>query len=295
MRKYCLILTIVYSFTFAQTKDYSKLSKDELINIINSNEKEIKSLREKLVIEKSAKDKLESKQSFSINSEIAELKKSIKETNSVFLREMFDNKYVNKSYLMETDLGIDDISTRIENSKILITSILLDETNKDVFEVCKKALIFNQNYLKLFEIRNNVLNQKYDVQKVTTSIKEIEDLPILDENSKLDVTKNKIRNLLKNYLENTCFLKKTLSDYKRGGETSIMKQKYSELEKSDRYKDYPYLIKIIKKIKNNINDYTNDDLQPCEEVKTTTTDPVKSEGVKEGTPTKENDPKSGKQ
>lgn len=268
MKKNFLLIILISTFSFAQTtKDYSKSSKEELVNTINSKEKEIKTLNEKLNIEKTAKEKLESKLNNSVNLEIAELKKSIKETNTVFLREIFDNKYVNKPYLMETDLAIEDISTRIENSNILIKSILLDDTNKEVFNVCNKALNFNQNYLKLFEIRKNVLNQKYDAQKNNNAIKEIEALPVLDENSKLDITKKRMSNFLKNYSENMCLLKKTLDAYKRADQSAIMKQKYTALEKDEHYKDYPYLIQIIRKIKNSVNDYTNDDLQPCDEVK----------------------------
>lgn len=287
MKKYILFAILFSSFSFAQTKDYSKSSKDELINTINAKDKEIKSLKEKLDIEKTAKDKLESKLNNSVNSEIAELKKSIKETNTVFLREIFDNKYVNKPYLMDTDLAIEDIATRIENSNILIKSILLDDTNKEVFDVCNKALNFNRNYLKLFEIRKNVLNQKYDAQKNTDAINEIEQLPVLDENSKLNSTKKKISNYLKNYSENICLLKKTLDAYKRADQSAIMKQKYTALEKDEHYKDYPYLIEIIRKIKNSVNDYTNDDLQPCDlikekEIKNNDVD----KSIKENEPTK---------
>ena len=71
-------------------------------------------------------------------------------------------------------------------------------------------------------------------------------------------------NFLKNYLENTCLLKKTLEAYKKADQSAIIKQKYTALEKDERYKDYMYLIETIRKIKNNVNNYTNDDLQPCE-------------------------------
>ncbi|MDI1317428.1 hypothetical protein [Flavobacterium sp.] len=266
MKKYFLLIILISTFSFAQ-KDYSKSSKEELINTINSKDKELKSLKEKLESEKTAKEKLETNQTKSTNAEIAQLKKSIKETNAVFLREIFDNKYVSKPYLMETDLAIDDISTRIENSNILIRSILLDDTNKEVFEICNKALDFNKNYLKLFQIRNDVIFEKYDSVKVNEAIKEIQMLPALDENSKLDSTKKRMSSVLKNYLENTCLLKKTLDAYKKADQSAILKQKYTALEKDEHYKDYPYLVQTIKKIKNSVVGYTDDDLQPCDEVK----------------------------
>jgi hypothetical protein len=264
MKKYLLLFVLVSGFSFAQEtqKEYAKLSKEELITKINSKDKEIKSLQEKLKSEKKAE--VAPKQNNAENSKIAEFKKSIKETNAVFLKEIFDNKYVNKPYLTDTDLAVDDISTRIENSNVLIRSILLDDTNREVFDIGNKALAFNTNYLKLFEIRKNVLGQKYDAVKVEEALKEIEKLPALEVNSKLGNTKTNMSNFLKNYLENTCLLKKTLEAYKKADQSAIIKQKYTALEKDERYKDYPYLIETIRKIKNNVNNYTNDDLQPCE-------------------------------
>lgn len=264
MKKYLLLFVLISGFSFAQEtqKEYAKLSKEELIAKINSKDKEIKSLQEKLKSEKKAEEA--PKQNNTVNLEIAALKKSIKETNAVFQRKTFDNIYVNKPYLTDTDLAVDEISTRIENSNVLIRGILLDDTNREVFDVGNKALAFNTNYLKLFEIRKNVLGQKYNAAKVEEALKEIEKLPALEANSKLKSTKDNMINFFKNYLENTCLLKKTLEAYKRADQSAIIKQKYTALEKDEHYKDYPYLIETIRKIKNNVNNYTNDDLQPCE-------------------------------
>ncbi len=254
MKNYLLLIVLVTGFTFAQEKEYAKLNKEELIAKINSKDKEIKSLQEKLDREK--KEKVAQKQSNAENLEIAALKKSIKETNAVFQRKTFDNIYVNKPYLTDTDLAVDDISTRIENSNVLIRGILLDDTNREVFDVGNKALAFNTNYLKLFDIRKNVLGQKYDAAKVEEAIKEIEKLPALEVNSKLGNTKTNMSNFLKNYLENTCLLKKTLEAYKKADQSAIIKQKYTALEKDERYKDYLYLIETIRKIKNNVNSHS---------------------------------------
>lgn len=47
----------------------------------------------------------------------------------------------------------------------------------------------------------------------------------------------------------------------------IIKQKYTTLEKDDHFKDYPYLIQIIKNIKTNVINYNSkEDLQPCAEI-----------------------------
>lgn len=265
MKKHILLFLLIPIYSFAQTTDYSKLNKEELIATINSKDNELKVISSKLDSQIKEKDKLETRQAKLVNGDLAELKKSIKETNAVFLKELFDNKYVNSRYFIETELGSDDISQRIENSNVLIRIIRLDETNKSVFNICDQAIHFNQNYLKLFEIRKMVLHQKYDSLKVNKAIKEIEALPFLQADSKLGITKRKMSNLLKNYLENTCLLKKILEQYKKGDQTSVLlKQKYTELQKNESYKDYPYLVETITKVKNNINDYTGDDLQPCE-------------------------------
>ena len=52
MKKYYLIIVFFSYTTFSQTIEYSKLSKDELVNIINSKNKELKSLKEKIENEK---------------------------------------------------------------------------------------------------------------------------------------------------------------------------------------------------------------------------------------------------
>jgi hypothetical protein len=272
MKRYILILLLITKFSTAQTVDYSKKNKEELISIIDSKVNEIKVLENmlkssKIEIEKLVKDKLEIKENNSYQLEIAILKKSIKETNSIILRELFDDKYIKEPFLIKTDLAKDDITSRIKNSNILITSIRLDETNKDVFYICEQALDFNLNYLKLFEIRKSVLSQKYDSLKVKKALKDIDSLPNLILNSKLDITKKRISILLQSYLENNCSLKEKLDRYKLGGNTESMKVKYTALEKDDQFKDYPYLVQIIQKIKNNPDDYSNDDLQSCYENK----------------------------
>jgi hypothetical protein len=272
MKRYILILLLITKFSTAQTVDYSKKNKEELISIIDSKVNEIKVLENmlkssKIEIEKLVKDKLEIKENNSYQLEIAILKKSIKETNSIILRELFDDKYIKEPCLIKTDLAKDDITSRIKNSNILITSIRLDETNKDVFYICEQALDFNLNYLKLFEIRKSVLSQKYDSLKVKKALKDIDSLPNLILNSKLDITKKRISILLQSYLENNCSLKEKLDRYKLGGNTESMKVKYTALEKDDQFKDYPYLVQIIQKIKNNPDDYSNDDLQSCYENK----------------------------
>jgi hypothetical protein len=267
MKKITILLIIVSTSLFAQ-QDYSKLSKEELIIIINTKEKEAKKINESLEKEKSENKQKATDGRSKSDKEIIKLKKIIKETNGTFLREIFDNKYIkNVSYFKDTDLANEDNTKKFENSNVLINSIMVDELDDETLKVCKYGLDFNKNYLKLFEIRKTVLSEKYNEAKYNEAISEIEKLPVLESDNNLDKTKKRITNLLKNYLENTCLLKTKLDSYKKADQSPIMKQKYAALEKDDHYKDYPYLIQVIRNIKTNVTNYSKEDLQPCEEVK----------------------------
>lgn len=264
MKKITLLILFVTSIIFAQNKeDYAK--------IIKTKDTEISTLKISLDKEKKEKDKIINESSSKKNKEIAELKKIIKETNTTFLREIFDNKYIkNETYFKDTDLSNDDNTKKFENSNILINSIVVNEEDNETLKVCNYALDFNENYLKLFEIRKSVLSEKFNETRYKEAIIDIEKLPVLEPDNNLDKTKKRITNLLKNYLENTCLLKIKLDSYKKADQSPAIKQKYATLEKDDHFKDYPYLIQVIRNIKSNVNNYNSkEDLQPCEEVKKT--------------------------
>lgn len=263
-----LFFIISTSIVAQQTIDYSKLNKEELINSINSKEKEIKKIYESLEKEKSENKKKANDGIGKSSQETVRLKKIIEEINTTFLREIFDNKYINnKAYFKDTDLANDDNTNKFKNSNVLINSILVNEENNEILKVCNYALDFNKNYLKLFEIRKSVLAEKYNETKYNEAISDIEKLPVLDSDNNLDKTKKRITNLLKNYLENTCLLKTKLDSYKKADQSPVIKKIYTTLEKDDHYKDYPYLIQVLRNIKSNVNNYSKEDLQPCEELK----------------------------
>jgi hypothetical protein len=267
MKKITFLFFILSASLFAQ-QEYSKLNNQDLIKIINAKETEKSTLKASLEREKKEKDKILNESSSKKNKEIAELKKIIQDINKTILREIFDNKYIkNESYFKDTDLANDDNTKKFENSNVLINSIMVDELDDETLKVCKYALDFNKNYLKLFDIRKSVLSEKYNEDKYNEAISEIEKLPVLESDNNLDKTKKRITNLLKNYLENTCLLKTKLDSYKKADQSPIMKQKYTALEKDDHYKDYPYLIQVIRNIKANVTNYSKEGLQPCEEVK----------------------------
>jgi hypothetical protein len=264
MKRLIIVLLLVTFSGFAQDKEYSKMDKDELIKLIKSKEEEIK----KSI--KVAKENNSKNNSVDLQKELVSIKQIIKETNNVFLKEIFTNKYIdNVKYFRETDLSFEDDTKKFENSNVLINNILIDDfSTKEEKIVCNKALYFNKNYLKLFEIRKTVLNVKFNKENVEKAVLEIENLPLLEIGSKLEESKNRINNALKKYNENTCLLKVSLDKYKKADQKSpALKQVYISLEKDVNYKEYPYLIEVIRKIKNNHIDYTDDDLHPCEEVK----------------------------
>ena len=93
----------------------------------------------------------------------------------------------------------------------------------------------------------------------------IDSLPQLEEGSNLQNTKVRIGNLLKNYEENTCLLKKYLDLLKAKIDQKALNPTYVKYEKEPRFKDYQYLVSVISKMKKDVNSYTSDALQPCEE------------------------------
>jgi regulator of replication initiation timing len=266
MKKITLLLLLITSSVFAQI-DYSKYSKDELISKLKAKDLEFTNLKKSLDQEKKAKEKKSNETTSTAKNVIDELTKIIEGTNTIFLREIFDAKYVkNTTYFKETDLAIENNTEKFINSDVLINSIKINQTNS-LLDLCNKALDFNKNYLALFDIRDNVLNKKFDKIKVLTAIKAIENLPELESDSKLNIKKMKIVNLLKNYSENICLLRNNLDKLKTQKDQKSLAPTYLKLEKESRYKDYPFLQSIISEMRKDTNSYTNDDLQPCAEVK----------------------------
>ena len=279
MKKYILSLILISTATFAQ--DYSKLKSNQLVDTINNKNELIKKLNNTISQYKKKQDELLNK---SDDSKVVEnLKNIIKDDNNYWLKDLFEKKYT-ESYFMETDLESEDITQKITKSNVYINSIKSVEENKEVIEKCNRALEFNENYKTLYTVKNTVLSEKYNEKNVNDAIITIEKLPKLKTDSKLDKSKTRILNILKNYLDSTCSLKKKLDGWKNAECKSPPMQKlFTLLENDDSYKGYDYLVKVIRKMKSNKIDYTNDDLQPC------------PEASKENVPSKVEEPKTGKQ
>jgi hypothetical protein len=289
MKKYILSFLFISNMIYAQ--DYTKLKSPQLVDSIIKKDKTIKELEKTISELRNQAETLNKKNSFN---NLEKYKNIIKDDNNYWLKDLFDKKYTD-AYFLENDLEIEDITQKINKSNVYINSIKSVEENGELIEKCNRAIEFNENYLTLYTILNTVLNKKYNEKNVNDAIISIEKLPKLLEDSKLDKSKTRIKNILKNYLHSTCSLKKKLDGLKNADCKSPPMQKlFTSLENDDSYKGYVYLVKVIRKMKINKIDYTNDDLQPCEEVKTTTTDSEKSDGVKESTPPIVEEQKKGK-
>lgn len=254
MTKYILPLILISSLTFAKANPVDSIN-------IQVNENNLPSL---LV------SSLTFEQNNPVDSIILEnknLKKIIKNLNTVFLRDIFEEKY-NENYFRTTDLTtVNDIDTqKINNSNIIIRSLTITEKDTPFNSKCKKALDFNTNYLKLFSIKKVVLNQKYDSARVNQAVIDIDKLPYLENNSKLFMTRLKIKNDLNNYLLRTCELKQKLDQLAKGNDqnNAIYKKNYTKLKEKEEFKTYAYLVQVIEEMMNDVNKYSKDDLQSCE-------------------------------
>jgi len=230
--------------------------------IIKSKDEEIKSLKEKIqkeLVEKDQKSKIEIDK---LNKEIILLKNIIKESNVYFLKEMFDETF-DETYFKTRDLSNTDDSENFKLSNALVNSIFV-EASQEVQKICNRVTDFNTNYLELLIIRESILYKKFDEKKVQEALDRIEKLPKIDSESKLGNRKQSIRDLLFNYKENICLLKKQLDNYKTKSDQVAIKPLYEKLENDLRFKNYPYLKQIIIDMKKDVTTYTGeDDLLPC--------------------------------
>ena len=250
MKNSLIVIALSLSISlFSQNKEDLKI-KDNEIKKLKENQLEI---LEKNQISKTEIDKL--------NNEIQLLKNVIKESNIYFLKDMFDETF-NETYFKTRDLSKTDDSENFKLSNALVKSIIV-EASLDVQKLCKRVTEFNTNYLTLIQIRDNVLNKKFDESKVQEALVKIKALPEIDPESKLGDRKQSIKDLLFNYKGNICILKKYLDEYKNKDQSAI-KPLYDKLLEDPRFKNYPYLKQLISDMKKNLTSYTGeDDLLPC--------------------------------
>ena len=226
MKKYILITCIFLSYNFfAQSKD----------DIIKTKDNEIKVLQEKLQKEITENKNSSTDKIPRLNNEISNLKKIISEVNLYYLKDTFDG--YTENYFNTRDLSKENDLEIFKMHYALINSFKIDAT-VDVLKKCNRIDEFFQNYKMLFELRETVLNKKYDESKVNDALDKIKKLPEIAVNSKLEISKKKIYDLLYNYRDNICLLKKQLDNYKTKSDQKAMKPLYEKLKKMFKNRHY---------------------------------------------------------
>jgi hypothetical protein len=188
----------------------------------------------------------------------------INDINTIWLKGMFVKKFIdNSDYFTTTNLSNEDDRYKNRNFDLLSKSLILSKVTGDTLKICSQVLNFNKAYIMLYEIRENVLNQKYDSLKVDKAIKQINSIKDLDPTWQLSKTKQLYFDLLSNYRSNVQDLILELEKRKRNPEqkSDYNIKEYNKLENNPKYNRYPYLLKVIREMKNDVNSYTDDDLK----------------------------------
>lgn len=245
-----------------QNTDYSKKSPKELVKDLTDKDNKIKEL-ENIIKQSSEKSNIKI-----LENKNLELLDIITKSNEVYLYEIFQNRYIlDSEYFKNVDLD-EKTTSKIINSIVLVNSILAGKncSEKDK-EIGAKVLKLRENYLKindLDKVYQTTLNEKYDEKNVNLLISKMDSL-VFDFNSKLDNRKNNYLGILKNYSKYACELRKELAKNLKNPnqDNPLVKNEYEKLKKNTFYKTYPYLIKIIDKVKTKPITYVDKDDLPC--------------------------------
>ena len=257
-----LIIVWLCISSYAQEKDYSSKKEKELIAELHLRDKKIKELETKnSELTKTNKSTELSKQ----NSELIEI---ITNSNEVYLYEIFQNRYIlDKNYFKEVDFD-EKTTSKVRNSSVLINSILKGKKCSPEDKIIgEKALKLRDNYLKFIELDKeyqSVLNEKFNEKIVVSLVSKLDSLQF-DLDSKLDKRKQEYLGLLKNYSKFTCELNKDIAKLLKNPkqDNPLVKKAYEDLKKNSAYKNYPYFIKILDKVKNNYIIYVENEDLPC--------------------------------
>lgn len=269
---YTLILLLSCNLFYAQQQDLESLSKKDLIAIVAKKDQEINKIARQLSVltAENQKDKNERE---TVTRESKELKRLLTETTNRWLKEVFIDKYItNKNYFLESNIPVNnddytELKKNFDQYDIIIKSVLASNPTNEHQAVAQKALDFNESYLTLLRIRDEILPLQYSEEVVIKTLQQLDTLPKLQA-GKLQETKTKIIGLLKNYNERNCMLKLELDNFSKVDQ-EVAKAKYKGFEKDARFKDYPYFIKILQDIQKNVNLYTADSL-PCNTIEAPT-------------------------
>lgn len=263
MRQAIIFFMLITFFNVnGQNTDYSKKSPKELVKDLTNKDNKIKEL-ENIIKQSSEKSNIKI-----LENKNLELLDIITKSNEVYLYEIFQNRYIlDSEYFKNVDLD-EKTTSKIINSIVLVNSILAGKncSEKDK-EIGAKVLKLRENYLKindLDKVYQTTLNEKYDEKNVNLLISKMDSL-VFDFNSKLDNRKNNYLGILKNYSKYTCELRKELAKNLKNPnqDNPLVKNEYEKLKKNTFYKTYPYLFKIIDKVKTKPITYVDKDDLPC--------------------------------
>ncbi|TXG80689.1 MAG: hypothetical protein E6R13_07720 [Spirochaetes bacterium] len=234
----------------------------ELIVELNSRDKKIKEIESK--IEELSKNNKSSE----LKKQNAELIDIITNSNNVYLYEIFENRYIkDKNYFNDVDID-DKTTSKIENSIVLVNTILAGKNcSSQDRSMGEKVLKLRTNYLKFIELEKeyqNVIKEKSNEQNTANLVSKLDSLQF-DLDSKLDKRKQEYLGLLKNYNKFTCELNKDIAKLLKNPkqDNPLVKKAYEDLKKNSAYKNYPYFIKILDKVKNNYIIYVENEDLPC--------------------------------
>ena len=201
------------------------------------------------------------------NGDLSKKDQLIYDLYKFYLKERFELNFSDNVYLSQDIFDDNEFESKFPKIESLVNAIKYVAENITFDDVskskCIKILDFNTNYLKLKDIKKNVLTKKYDSLSIRKTLKEISQLPELDSNISPLLYNRRILTiaLLNNYSLRTRELKTLLDKLSRADQNSnFTKSDYKSLEKSKLYENYPFLLNVIRTIQKNVLLYVPDEL-----------------------------------
>ena len=266
MNKYLYIIFVFSGFCFQKYYCQSVAQLKEQLTVlndsINSLNKDLRNLRVNDTLNKVDIEN-QKKTIFLIRDSISEYNQVIHEINNLWLKDLLYNKYqINDNYLLTKDFTKEDEKLKLTKIDACAKSLIAEGVKGDTLIICNKVIEFHKIYFTLTNIQENIVTQKYDSSNIQKALYEIEaSQKQLDKSSKLYLSSIIQKDLLMNY-KSRCFdLKIELDKLKKMEQTAPFTiKKYNDLLIDLRFVKYDYLVKIIKEMKNNVNSYTDNDL-----------------------------------
>lgn len=269
MNKYLFTIVVFSGICFQKSYSQSVTQLKEQMTVLNDSINKLnKVLKSQLVTDSLFQEEIKNQKKTIIltRDSISNLNRSVKEINNLWLRDLLFNKYqLNDNYFITKDLSKEEDKLKLTKIDACAKSLIVEGVKGDTLKICQKVIEFHKIYLMLSNIQENVVTQKYDSLNVKKALLEIESSQMqLDKSSKLFISSSNQKDLLLNYKSRCCDLKIELEKLKKMEQTAPFTiKKYNDLLTDVRFVKYEYLINIIKEMKNNVNSYTDEDLEIC--------------------------------